>query len=93
MSATPRYGGHPDDWERAPCPQCGAVTEEEAGPICTASQGYDGDYHCAQPEDDVDAQGYFLRLTAGALKRMDDHFARLMAEDDASTAPSNRREE
>lgn len=59
------------DWERAPCPQCGAHTEEEAAGKCRPTQTQNGDYACGQPENDVDDEGYFLRLTEAGLRRLD----------------------
>ncbi len=56
------------------CPQCGATTAEEAGPICTATQGMDGDYHCAGSEKEDD-QGRFLYPTPESLARLEAWYA------------------
>lgn len=60
-----------DEYERAPCPWCGAHTEAEAAPLCKPVQTQSGDYHCGQPEEDVDEAGYFVRPTPAALERLD----------------------
>jgi hypothetical protein len=39
------------EWIVAPCPWCGATTEEEAGEKCRPTQGMDGDYTCGTPEE------------------------------------------
>jgi hypothetical protein len=57
------------EYAPAPCPQCGALTVDEAGTKCTATQGMDGDYHCAGG-DREDEQGRLLFPTAESLARL-----------------------
>lgn len=58
------------DYERAPCPTCGAVTVNEAALKCRPQQTQDGENFCAG--DRNDEQGFLLQMTAAAIKRLDD---------------------
>lgn len=58
--------------ERAPCPQCGAVTADEAGEKCTQTQDMDGEWSCAGSAHEPDAEGYMMGPTAGYLAALDE---------------------
>lgn len=62
------------EYERAPCPQCSAATESSAELTCTATQGMDGDYHCAATDCKVDSDGCFMFPTAASLQRLDNWY-------------------
>lgn len=61
------------DYTPAPCPQCGARTFAEAETKCTATQGMDGDYHCAGGDCPEPSEGDLLRFPT------DESIARLEA--------------
>ena len=53
--------------KRAPCSQCGARTEKQAEGKCSATQGIDGDYHCAGEF----IGGWSVQETAESLAALD----------------------
>lgn len=61
------------DFVRRACSQCGARTEKQAETKCTATQGMDGDYHCA---GEFNEDGWSVAPTAKSLKRLDDWYGR-----------------
>jgi len=61
----------PDEMERGPCRLCGAHNVEEAETVCRPINTPAGSDSCGHPEDDVDAEGYFLHPTAAAIARLD----------------------
>lgn len=58
-------------YEYAPCPQCGALTAAEAEDACLATQGMDGDYHCAGNDCMEDDAGRFKFPTAESIAALD----------------------
>lgn len=54
-------------YERAPCPRCGAATEDEAGTRCMPTRDETGEAFC--PGETTDCHGYFLFPTAESLAR------------------------
>ncbi|MDP3869201.1 hypothetical protein [Phenylobacterium sp.] len=71
-------------WARGACPQCGAHTEEEAETLCRPSQTQDGEYVCAQPDEQSDAEGYLLQETPFAVAERDAWVDREVAKMSAS---------
>lgn len=53
----------------APCAQCGARTERQAETMCKATQGIDGDYHCA---GEFDARGRSVTPTPESIRAIDE---------------------
>lgn len=55
-------------YERAPCPWCGAKTEDEAGTMCKPKSDQTGEVSCA---GDFDAAGFSIAPTAASLAALD----------------------
>ena len=55
-------------YKLGPCSQCGARTERQAETRCRATQGIDGDYHCA---GEFDANGRSIVVTPESIKAID----------------------
>ena len=64
MTAPDRSPEPKIEYERGPCPTCGARTEIEAMGRCTPSSDETGEYYCAAGEPD--AQGFFTVPTAAS---------------------------
>lgn len=69
---------------RRPCPQCGARTSLQAETKCTATQGMDGDYHCAGNDCKEDAHGWMLFPTDASLAALDGWYHQQGLADDAA---------
>lgn len=79
------------DYQPAPCPQCGAVDADDAENKCQATQGMDGDYHCAGGDCCEDSAGRFLFPTAASLARLDAWYHQKgLADDLAETGTDSR---
>lgn len=52
----------------APCPQCGAINEDEANDKCTQTQDQTGEYSCAGEFNDA---GQSIQATEASLAAMD----------------------
>ncbi len=55
-------------YERAPCPTCGAKTEDEAGEMCKPSSDQTGEVSCA---GEFDAEGFSIAPTVASLAEFD----------------------
>lgn len=64
----------PLNYEYKPCPQCGAADATAAENICKATQGMDGDYHCAADGGKEDAEGRFMFPTRASLHELDNWY-------------------
>lgn len=58
----------PLKYERAPCPTCGATTEDEAGTMCRPGSDQTGEVFCA---GEFDGQGFSIKPTAASLAEFD----------------------
>lgn len=73
-------------YEHAPCPDCGAWSARDAENKCKATQGQDGDYHCAATDCKEDAAGNFLFPTAASVAALDQWYDAEGRKDDAEEA-------
>lgn len=55
-------------YQRAPCPQCGATTEDEANSMCKQSQDVTGEWTCA---GEFDRSGHSVVPTPESLAAID----------------------
>lgn len=58
------------DYQRAPCPHCGAVTVEDAGRLCKPHSDETGERFC-DASDHEDAEGYLCQPTAASIAAID----------------------
>lgn len=56
-------------FERAPCPKCGALDEDQAGRLCQPSCDETGEYSCI---GEFDEMGCSVQPTEASLKALDD---------------------
>mgnify|MGYP003392964779 CR=1 FL=1 len=67
------------EYERAPCPRCGAVDMEDAGDKCRPSQDQTGEYWCSgEFGDGGDNDGYSIKPTAAYIAALDAWIDRTM---------------
>ena len=71
-------------YARRACPQCGARTSRQAETVCKATQGMDGDYHCAGNDAKEDAHGWLLFHTEASLNALDAWYQQQGLMDDAA---------
>lgn len=58
-----------EQYERGPCPTCGALTEDEAGDKCTPNFDETGEAWC---QGEFDAEGFSVCVTAASVAAMDE---------------------
>lgn len=63
-------------YQVAPCPQCGAATEDEANAMCKQSQDASGEWYCA---GEFDPHGRSIVATPESLAAIDEWIDRQMA--------------
>lgn len=57
------------DYERAPCPRCGAITSADAEGKCQPERDYTDEWTC--PGSEEDAEGFLLQPTAASIAALD----------------------
>ena len=61
------------EFERSPCPRCGAVDIDDANGKCRPSQDETGEYWCAgEFGDGGENDGYSIRPTAASLAALNE---------------------
>lgn len=80
-------GMPPLDWQRAPCPACGATTVKEAETMCKPQRDETGESDCAGSERE-DAEGFLLQPTAASIAVIDAWCDEQLAAEEAAEQPS-----
>jgi hypothetical protein len=73
-------------YERAPCPKCGATTEIEAEEQCCQAKDFADEWSC--PGAHQDADGFLIRATAASLEEFDLWCAKELRKEELSDLPA-----
>jgi hypothetical protein len=73
-------------YERAPCPKCGAATEIEAEEQCCQAKDFADEWSC--PGEHQDADGFLVRATAASLEEFDLWCAKELRKEEISDLPA-----
>lgn len=73
-------------YERAPCPKCGATTEIEAEEQCCQAKDFADEWSC--PGAHQDADGFLVRATAASIEEFDLWCAKELRKEELSDLPA-----